>query len=111
MRMAELLRCRVEHGDGQALGRVCDVRVVQDGPLRNGVQSALRVDALVVGRGGLAERLGYLRHGVRGPWLLRVLMQRLEQRAFVVDAVDVADWDDDAHVLRLRPGAEVRPLR
>ena len=111
MRLGEVLRCEVVTADGRRLGRVSDVRLVQDGPVRRGVQAALRVDALVVGRAGLAERLGFVRHGVSGPWLLRAAMRRLEQRAHVVDAVDVASWDTEHALLRLRRGAQARRLR
>ena len=101
MRISDLLEYSVESADGKRLGQISDVRVIQDGPLVGGVQAAFRVDALVVGRGGLAERLGYIRGRVRGPWMLRVLFSRLERRAQVVAVSDIARWDDDEHVIHL----------
>ena len=110
MRASDLFRCTVVTADGTELGRVRDARVVQDGPIRQGVQAALRVEALVVGSGAVGERLGYIRAEVRGPWLLRVLLTRLERRANVVDVHDVAEWDEDASRIVLRPGARIVPL-
>ena len=106
MRASDLLRFEVVEHDGTKVGRVSDLRVVQDGPVRQGVQAAMRVDALVVGRGGLAERLGYIRNRVEGPWMLKVIFTRLERRAHVVDVADVATWDEQACVLTLRAGRE-----
>ncbi|MCU1388667.1 MAG: hypothetical protein JWL72_2005 [Ilumatobacteraceae bacterium] len=102
MRLSDLLDYSVLDSDGTDLGRVSDVRIVQDGPIVRGVQAAFRVDALVVGRGGLAERLGYVRARVQGPWLLRVLFTRLEQRAHIVEVDRIDHWDDDEAVIRLR---------
>jgi len=66
MRMSDLMACDVYAADGRCLGRVRDVRLVMDGPVR-GSLAALRVDALIVGGSAFAGRLGYLRGGVRGP--------------------------------------------
>jgi len=101
VRISDLLEYTVESADGQRLGRISDVRVIQDGPLIRGVQSAFRVDALIVGRGGLAERLGYIRGRVQGPWMLRVLFSRLERRSQVIAVSDIDHWDDDARVIHL----------
>jgi hypothetical protein len=102
VRVSDLLRCRVIDVDGAVVGRVSDVRVVQDGPIMRGLQAAMRVDALVVGRGGLAERLGFIRNRVEGPWPLRVLFERLERRARVVAIGDVASVDESARTIVLR---------
>ncbi|MBI5089019.1 MAG: PRC-barrel domain-containing protein [Actinobacteria bacterium] len=108
MRLSDLIRCEVTDEDGVRLGLVSDVRLVQDGPIRAGVQAELRVEALVVGRAGLAERLGYVKHRVRGPWLLRVVFTRLERRARVVPADEVVSWDLSGGLLRVRRGAAER---
>jgi len=103
VRASDLLRyCVVEH-DGTKVGTVTDLRVVQDGPIR-GTQASFRVEALVVGRAGIAERLGYIRSRVRGPWILKVLCTRLERRAHVVDVADIEEWDEEHGTLRLRVG-------
>ena len=104
MRISDLLEYSVETADGERLGQISDVRVIQDGPITGGVQAAFRIDALVVGRGGLAERLGFIRGRVQGPWMLRALFSRLERRAQVVAVSDIGHWDDDARVLRLVAG-------
>jgi hypothetical protein len=107
MRISDLMDCCVVADDGRDLGRVRDVRLVMDGPLR-GTLSSLRLDAIVIGGDALAGRLGYLRGGVRGPWPLSAIMARLEARALTVKADDIAAWDLEGHRLRLRPGAEHR---
>lgn len=67
MRLSELLTCPVLDADGVRVGRVHDVRLLDDGPsLANG-QPGFRVEGLVVGGSGLGVRLGYERHGLTGP--------------------------------------------
>jgi hypothetical protein len=91
----ELLGAVVVDRDGERVGRVDDVRVVQDGPVVEGFGAALRLSDLVVGPGGIAVRLGYVRRGVRGPALVRVLARLLERRGRMVA------WDQ---VARVAPG-------
>jgi hypothetical protein len=107
VRASDLLRYRVRTADGVDLGRVTDFRAIQDGPVVAGTQRAFRVDRLVVGRGGLADRLGYLRGEIAGPWLVRTVMRRFERRAHLVRIVDIDRWDDDRHRLVLRPDAVI----
>ena len=102
MLMSDVVGREVVDGGGRKLGKVTDVRLVQDGPLVEGFGAALRVDAVVVGRGGLAERLGYVRGGVRGPWLLRALACALEGRAWIVAWDDLSPTDDGYAVARSR---------
>ncbi|MCU1393163.1 MAG: hypothetical protein JWM34_1591 [Ilumatobacteraceae bacterium] len=102
MRLSDLLTYTVVDRDGSELGMVSDVRILQDGPLVRGVQAAFRVDALVVGRGGLAERLGYIRTRVEGPWLLRSIFARLERSVKIVPVSAIDRWDDDAKVVHVR---------
>lgn len=105
MRVAELLRLDVTDATGSSLGRVNDVRLVQDGPYVEGFGAALRVDGLVVGGGAVAARLGYHRHRVRGPWLLKLLFTRLERRAHYVDWRHVAGVDGSGITLGCTAGA------
>lgn len=105
MRLSDVLGCDVVDRDGRHLGRVSDVRAVQDGPL-HGPQAAVRVDALLVGRGGFAERLGYIRGRVQGPWMLQQLFERLESRARFVAVGDVESWDVESRTIRLSSTAE-----
>jgi sporulation protein YlmC with PRC-barrel domain len=102
MQMSEVLGRPVVDAAGTRIGQVTDVRLVQDGPFIDGFGLALRVDALVVGRGGVASRLGYVRGGVRGPWLLRVMAAALEGRAFLVPWSDVTADDAGFTVNRTR---------
>ena len=93
MRLSDLLGSEVVDVDGGVVGEVSDVRLVQDGPPLAGIDAALRVDALVVGRGGLAVRLGFHRHQVKGPAPLKALFASLERRARFVPWSAVASWD------------------
>ena len=109
MLMSDVLGKSVLDGDGRKLGEVTDVRLVQDGPYIEGFGQALRVDAVVVGRGGIAGRLGYVRGGVRGPWALRVLASAMEGRAWLIPWTDVVTTEagfsvarPPAHLVRLR---------
>jgi len=104
VRLSELLDRPVVAVDGRRLGKVRDVRLVQDGPiLAGGTQAALRVDAVIVSKGWRGVRLGYLRGEVRGPWMLRAIFGRLEQKARAIALRDLV-WDDEDPILRLRSG-------
>jgi hypothetical protein len=77
MRLDELLRADVFDADGVKLGHVRDVRIVQDGPaLGHRGAPLFRVHGLIVGPGGVGERLGYGRAGLKGPWLFTKLFAR-----------------------------------
>ena len=109
MRLTELLGRDVVDAEGTSLGEVHDVRLVQDGPVLEGFGAALRVDALVVGEGGLGVRLGVARAGLRGPAPLVRFLHRREHRAWEVpwDAVEATEADP----LRLRvPASSLRHL-
>jgi sporulation protein YlmC with PRC-barrel domain len=70
MLLSELLGRAVVDAEGVSLGRVRDVRLVQDRDRIGMAEAGLRVQGLVVGPNGIADRLGYDRRGVRGPWLV-----------------------------------------
>jgi hypothetical protein len=93
MHLSDLLHSRVLDADGAHVGAVEDVRMVQDGPLLLPFGAAFRVEGLMVGRRSIGTRLGYVRGGLRGPWLLRVIFSALERRACYAAWDDVADWD------------------
>jgi hypothetical protein len=76
MRGSDLLGLPVLGGGGRRLGKVLDVRLVQDGPLM-GAYAAMRVEALVVGRHGIAAHLGYDRARVNAPWLVNAVVAAL----------------------------------
>ena len=93
MRLSEILGKDVIDEQGARAGRVHDVRVRQDGPVTSGVDAALRVEGLVVGRGGVAERLGYHRTGARGPWIVQRLLARHQPKFVPWTRVRVIDDD------------------
>ena len=106
MRMSDLTSCEVRTADGRCLGRVRDLVLVMDGPLR-GTHAAMRVEAVLVGGSSVAVRLGYERGGVRGPAPLSTVLRRLERRAHVVPVADIEHWDLEHRVLRVRGDAAV----
>jgi hypothetical protein len=55
---------------------------MQDGPVTSGFDAAVRVHGLIIGRGGLAHRLGYGR-GTRGPWMIRAVLEGRHRPLFV----------------------------
>ena len=107
MRMGELLRSEVVAADGVSLGRVEDVRLVQDGPFVEGFGAALRLDALIVGRPAFPVRLGFHRHGVRGPAVLRWVFAAMERRGHRVPWSQVAACEGGT--VRLRVPADQVP--
>jgi hypothetical protein len=113
MRLSELLGTEVRDADGERVGRVHDVRLVQDGPVQGAFGAALRVDGLVVGRGGrngLAVRLGYHRQRVNGPYVLNRLVLAMERGARFVPWSQVDGIDGDVVRLRAR-GDDLPRLR
>ena len=107
MRLSELLAMEAVDEAGERVGRVHDVRVRQDGPVGAGYDAALQVTGLIVGTGGMAHRLGYRWSRSRGPWLLRVLMQRRRRPRFV-------PWErirafDDGRVVVIGRAADLPP--
>src|SRR3954452_9175653 len=80
MRLSELLDHPVVDEQGNELGHVHEVRVLQDGPQRTGLDNSLRLHGLYVGSGSVGRRLGYRRGVVRGPWLLNVMFGRARLR-------------------------------
>jgi sporulation protein YlmC with PRC-barrel domain len=95
MRLSELLHSHVVDVDGEHVGAIDDVRLVQDGPLLLPFGAAFRAEGVVVGHRAVGVRLGYHRGKVGGPWLLKALFHRLEQRARWVPWDEVVSWEDD----------------
>jgi hypothetical protein len=102
MRVSDLLASEVRRADGTRVGRVREIRVVQDGPAPTGVQAAFRIDALIIGRGSLGVRLGYHAGQIRGPWLLNRIFGRAHKHVDEIAMRDVAEWDDANRVVHLR---------
>ena len=76
MLLSDLLGVQVVTADGDELGRVHDVVLVQDGPTGAQGRAGLRLHALAVGARSLGSQLGYAQGTVQGPWLLRRLFHR-----------------------------------
>jgi hypothetical protein len=100
--ISELLASHVIDAEGQEVGSVHDVRLVQDGPFIEGFGASLRVDGLVAGVGTLAVRFGYHRHQVKGPALLKALLGALERRGRFIPWSQVAEWDGSTVRLHCR---------
>ena len=101
VRLSEILGREVVDDQGAQIGTVVDVRAVQDGPVQPpGVGASLRIDGLVVGKGGLGVRLGFHRLQMRGPWPLTALFGRLEGRSRYVEWERVVSCDDST--IRIR---------
>jgi hypothetical protein len=94
MRLAELLGCRLFDCDGTEVGSVHDVRFIADGPPYGGTgKPSYRLAALIVGSTAAGDRLGYVRHEMKGPWPLPWLFSRLARRSYLVDWDDVTRFD------------------
>jgi hypothetical protein len=108
--LSELLRREVVDTDGRRLGKVHDVLLAADLPAGGGNRAGLRIEALVVGRSGIAARLGYDANDVQGPWLLRWMARLLERRLEHVMWNDViwSDGDGDLVVRTDRHGSAPR---
>jgi hypothetical protein len=101
VRLAELLGCRLFDCDGTEVGSVHDVRFIADGPPYAGTGNpSYRLSALIVGSRAVGDRLGYVRHEMKGPWPLPLLFSRLARRSYLVRWEDVTRFD--------RPRIEIR---
>jgi hypothetical protein len=80
VRIADLIDAEVFDETNRRIGRVNDVRLVQDGPLLGTFGAAFRVDGIVVGVGSFGSRLGFDRRNAKGPaplkWFFRLLHER-----------------------------------
>jgi sporulation protein YlmC with PRC-barrel domain len=95
LRLSDLLEREVVDEDGRPLGRVADVRLVQDGPYVDGFGALLRVDGMVVARRSVGIRLGFHRRRVKGPWPLKPVLALLARRSLYVPWDQVVSWKDD----------------
>jgi sporulation protein YlmC with PRC-barrel domain len=77
MRLSDLLGSEVITTAERGIGRVHEVRAVQDGPLQGAFGAALRIDGLIVGRGSIGTRLGLDRKDVKSPAAIRIMLDRL----------------------------------
>jgi sporulation protein YlmC with PRC-barrel domain len=94
MRLNDLLGRRVLDTDGDVIGGVADVRLVQDGPMLVSMQRALRVDGLIVVENRATRLFGYERHV--GPALLRRLIHARLGEVWYLPWDDIEEITDDA---------------
>jgi len=104
MRLADLIGSRIVDGNGDEMGRVGDVWLLQDGPPIGVFGAALTVEAFVVGRFGLASRAGYEREGVRGPAPIAWFLHRQTAHRPVVRWSEIAAIEEGR--IRLRVGQD-----
>ena len=76
MRLSDVIGCEVVDVDGESVGKVHDVVLVQDGPLQGSWGAALRLESLMVGTGSIGTRLGVDRPGARKPWIVAAVFAR-----------------------------------
>ncbi len=88
MRLSELLGCEVVDADGERLGKVHDVVLVQDGPVQGSWGAALRLEALMVGTGSIATRLGVDRRTSNRPRIVAMWFSRRRRWVVPWDQVD-----------------------
>jgi sporulation protein YlmC with PRC-barrel domain len=95
MRLSDLLDSEVVDRNGQRIGHVHDVRLVQDGPPLGTWGAALRLEGVVVGPGSIGTRLGMARPEVKGPWILKLLFARRRSSRILVPWDLVRDIGDE----------------
>ena len=109
MLLSELISAVVVDVEGNEVGAVGDVRLVQDGPYLDPFGAAFRVEGLVAGGHALATRLGYHRGDVVGPRLLALAFRALEARARYVPWAAVDRVEDGRVHLSVR-SRDLSPL-
>ena len=109
MRLADVIGSRVIDANGRDMGRVGDVWLLQDGPPLGVFGAALTVEALVIGRFGLASRAGYERRDVRGPAPIAWFLHRQTAHRPVVRWSDISAIEEGRVRLRVRDDELARP--
>jgi sporulation protein YlmC with PRC-barrel domain len=107
VRVSDLLGDEVLDVHGMSIGRIHDVRCVQNGSPIGVWGAALRVDAFIVGTRAVGVRLGFDRADVRGPWALKAVLGPRHRKLLEVPWSAVAAIEPD----RLRLGVEGAALR
>ena len=93
MNLSDLLHSQVFDADGEQLGSVDDVLLIQDGPPLLPFGAAFRVEGLQLGHRSIGRRLGYEHGKVKRPWLLKTILSALNRNSRYVPWEDVATWD------------------
>jgi hypothetical protein len=87
MRLRDLLGSELATVEKGSLGRIHDVRLVQDGPLVGSFGAALRLAGLLAGPASVGVRFGYTRGHMDAPALVAAVLRTRGQLRF-------ASWDD-----------------
>jgi hypothetical protein len=75
MRLRDLLGSELVVVGGGSLGRIRDVRLVQDGPLLGSFGATLRLDGLLAGPASVGVRFGYTRGHMDAPALVAAVLR------------------------------------
>ncbi|MCT9933527.1 hypothetical protein N5079_25260 [Planotetraspora sp. A-T 1434] len=104
VRLSGLLGREVRDSSGDIVGRIADVRLVQDGPMLAAVQQAFRIDGFVVVPRHTGQLFGYERGpGGRGPAPVSALIRWLHRGSRYVTWDQVESLDGPVR-LRVREG-------
>jgi hypothetical protein len=109
--MSDLLGAQIVDAGGTTIGRVYDVRLVQNGPPIGPFGAALRVEALLIGATAIGARLGFGRNDVRGPWPVRVAFDALHRGIQVPTWEQIASIEEGKIRLRVPSGQLARSVR
>jgi hypothetical protein len=102
MKLSELLDREVVTRQGEVVGYVADVRLVQDGPLVGPYAAALRVDGIIVGNRQHFRLLGYDRRV--GPFYVRALVRYLTGDPRYVTWAQIQSIDEGVITITPEPG-------
>ena len=109
MNLSDLLHAHVIDADGNDIGSVDDVCLVQDGPLLEPFGAAFRIEGLAIGHRALGRRLGYHHGGLTAPWLVRIVLMAFTKNSRYVEWEHVETWDG-ATVRITKRKAELPPV-
>jgi sporulation protein YlmC with PRC-barrel domain len=102
MKLSELLDREVVTRQGEVVGYVADVRLVQDRPLVGPYAAALRVDGIIVGNRQHFRLLGYDRRV--GPFYVRALVRYFTGDPRYVTWAQIQSIDDGVVTITPEPG-------
>ncbi|MCA1833818.1 MAG: hypothetical protein ABR548_11295 [Actinomycetota bacterium] len=85
MRLSDFLQAEVLDDNDVSIGRVQDVRLIQDGPVIGTWGAAFSIEGLIVSKRGVGARLGFHRSNVKGPLPLKALFEWIFRDARLVE--------------------------
>jgi hypothetical protein len=93
MRLSDLLHARVLGPGDEELGKVLDIRMVQDGPVLGTWGAAFRVQGLILSKRTIGGFFGYERSDLNAPWLVNAIVNRLHKDAAYVEWAHVTSCE------------------